>query len=213
LGIPVAFGHDARAGGLAEARLGAGRGCRSALFVPVGTGIAAALMFDGRVHSGALRSAGELGHLVVRPGGEPCPCGNRGCLETLASAGALARRYRLATGETGVSALQVQQRAQAGDEVAAGICADAVDALAEGLSAAVQLFDPERIILGGTLAAAGEPYFAPLRAALAARLTYRQAPPVVPGELGHRAGSLGAALLARNLLPRDQPARGVGQPR
>ncbi|MCC9311713.1 ROK family protein [Kitasatospora sp. RB6PN24] len=199
LDLPVAFGHDVRAGGLAEARLGAGRECGSFLFVPVGTEIAAAIVLGGEAFAGEQGSAGEIGHLVVRPDGEPCPCGRRGCLQTVASACAIARRYSRATGEIGVSARDVRDRADAGDAVAAEVWRDAVEALADGLSAAVTLLDPECIVIGGGLARAGAAYFDPLRTALAERLTFRTAPPVRPAELGHRAGCLGAALLARDL--------------
>ncbi|MGW7449634.1 ROK family protein [Kitasatospora sp. NPDC054795] len=200
LGIPVAFGHDVRAGGVAEARAGAGRGSRNFLFVPVGTGIAAALMVDGRPLTGSHTRAGELGHLVVRPGGEPCACGHRGCVETLASAAAVARRYTAATGEAGVTAEQVGERAATGDRAAATVWQEAVDALADGLASAITLLDPERIVIGGGLARAGEPYFAPLRAALTARLSFQTMPELVPAELGDEAGCFGAGLLARDLL-------------
>jgi glucokinase len=93
LGLPAALGHDVRAGGLAEARLGAGRGYRHVLAVPIGTGIAAAHVVDGKVFTGAHGAAGEIGHIVVRPDGPPCKCGQRGCLEAIASAAAVARRY------------------------------------------------------------------------------------------------------------------------
>ncbi|MGF1426608.1 ROK family protein [Kitasatospora sp. LaBMicrA B282] len=206
LGLPVAFGHDVRAGGLAEARLGAGRGSRSFLFVPVGTGIAAAVVLDGEPLHGAHGFAGELGHLVVRPGGEACPCGNRGCLETVASATAIARRYARATGQHGFSAKNVQGIARTGDPVAAAVWREAVEALADGLAAAVNLLDPERIVIGGGLAQAGASYFTPLRTALAERLTFRHAPPVVPARLGHQAGCLGAGLLAQDLRPSPSTA-------
>lgn len=211
LGLPVAFGHDVRAGGLAEARLGAGRGCGDFLFVPLGTGIAAAVMAGGRALSGAHGSAGELGHLVVRPAGEPCSCGNHGCLETLASASAIARRYTQATGEREVTAKEVQRRAEAGEADAARIWDEGIEALADGLTATVTLLDPERIVLGGGLAKAGEPLFAPLRTALARRLTFQRAPQLLPAELGHEAGCLGAALLAQDLLhSRSRPRGGAG---
>ncbi|MFG2918600.1 ROK family protein [Kitasatospora sp. NPDC048298] len=200
LGIPVAFGHDVRAGGIAEARAGAGRGSRNFLFVPVGTGIATALMVDGRPLTGSHTRAGELGHLVVRPGGEPCACGGRGCVETFASASAIARRYTAATGERYVTAQQVAERAATGDRTAAAVWQEAVDALADGLASAVTLLDPERVVIGGGLARAGEPYFAPLREALAARLTFQAMPQLVPAELGHEAGCYGAGLLAQDLL-------------
>ncbi|MEV6055131.1 ROK family protein [Streptomyces sp. NPDC052107] len=210
LDLPVAFGHDVRAGGMAEARLGAGRDSRSFLFVPVGTGIAAAVVLDGRVLLGGHGSAGELGHLVVRPGGDLCPCGNRGCLETIASASAIARRYRQATGDADATAEEVLRRSEAGDTTAVEVWRDAVDALADGLSTAVTLVDPGRIVIGGGLVRAGEPYLGPLRAALAERLTFQTAPAVVPAELGHQAGCLGAALLARDLCRSRSAQPGIG---
>ncbi|GHF59526.1 sugar kinase [Kitasatospora xanthocidica] len=203
LGLPVALGHDVRAGGLAEARIGAGRGSRDFLFVPVGTGIAAAVVSNGRAVTGSHTRAGELGHLVVRPDGDPCPCGGRGCLETVASAAAVARRYAAATGEGGVTAEDVGERAAAGDPTAATVWTEAVEALADALTTAVTLLDPERIVIGGGLARAGERYLAPLRAAVAGRLTFQRPPEIVPAELGHRAGCQGAALLAHDLLRRQ----------
>ncbi|MFJ9611976.1 ROK family protein [Kitasatospora sp. NPDC101176] len=201
LGLPVAFGHDVRAGGLAEARLGAGRGSPCFLFVPVGTGIAAAVVDRGRPLTGALGAAGELGHLIVRPGGERCACGGRGCLETVASAAAIARRYGRATGRPGTTAAQVHRRAADGEPTAVRVWTEAVHALADGLAAATALLDPERIVIGGGLARAGEDLLGPLRPALAERLPFRPRPRLVRAELGPRAGSLGAALLARALAP------------
>ncbi|MFF4829805.1 ROK family protein [Streptomyces sp. NPDC001312] len=206
LGIPVAIGHDVRAGGLAEARLGAGRGSRNFLFVPVGTGIAAALMVDGRALGGSHAMVGELGHLRVRSGDEACPCGGWGCLETVASAAAVARRYTAATGEPDVTAKDVGERAAAGDRTAVAVWQAAIEALADGLATAITLLDPERIVIGGGLARAGEPYFGPLRAAVAGRLAFQAAPEIVPAELGHQAGCQGAALLAGDLLiPAERP--------
>ncbi|MFF8605804.1 ROK family protein [Streptomyces sp. NPDC015346] len=200
LDLPVAFGHDVRAGGLAEARLGAARGCADFLFVPVGTGIAAAAFSRGRPLAGAHGRAGELGHVVVRPGGARCRCGGRGCLETVASAAAVARRYARATGWHGITARDVQRRADTGDEVAAGIWTEAIEALADALAVAVTLYDPERIVLGGGLARAGEAYLAPVRDALARRLTFQAVPHVTEARLGERAGCMGAALLAHDLV-------------
>ncbi|MFD9597110.1 ROK family protein [Kitasatospora sp. NPDC059973] len=202
LDVPVAFGHDVRAGGLAEARLGAGRSCRSFLYVPVGTGIAASMVLDGHAPGGD----GELGHVVVRPGGEPCPCGGNGCLETIASAAAIARRYRLATGESRVTARDVQVRAAAGDGTAAAIWQEAVEGLAEVLAAAVGDTAPERIVIGGPLSLAGRTYLDPLRKALSERLTSPDPPRIVASALGRRAAALGAALLAQDLRPPRHPA-------
>ncbi|MEV3987768.1 ROK family protein [Streptomyces sp. NPDC049837] len=212
LDLPVAFGHDVRAGGLAEARAGAGRGCGDFLFVPVGTGIAAAVFTGGRARAltGGHGGAGELGHLVVRPGGERCHCGARGCLETVASASAIARRYSRATGRCGITARDVQGRAQAGDAKAAAIWSEAVEALADALTTAITLYDPERVVIGGGLSGAGESCLAPLRAALAERLTFqarfRAVPQVVAARLGDRAGCMGAAYLAQDLLARRSGA-------
>ncbi|MDH2393284.1 ROK family protein [Streptomyces sp. HNM0663] len=207
LGLPIAFGHDVRAGGLAEARAGAGQGCADFLFAPVGTGIAAAVFSSGQALTGAHGRAGELGHVVVRPGGDPCPCGGRGCLETVASAAAVTRRYSRATGWHGVTARDIQRRAAAGDPAATAVWTEAVDALADGLAIAVTLHDPERVVIGGGLAQAGESCLAPLREALAERLTFQTVPEVVAARLGDQAGCVGAALLARDLLGARQPER------
>ncbi|MFJ8433804.1 ROK family protein [Kitasatospora sp. NPDC094019] len=208
LGLPVAFGHDVRAGGLAESRLGAGRGCRDLAFVAVGTGIAAALVIDGRPHAGARGFAGELGHQVVRPGGDPCGCGNRGCLETLASAAAVSRRYAAATGTTGVTAARVRALAAAGEPPAVRIWTEAIDALADALATLTTLLDLERLVIGGGLAEAGDTLLEPLRAGLAERLTFRPAPGLVAAALGPYAGCLGAGLLAEDLAA--GPAAGAG---
>ncbi|MWA06038.1 ROK family protein [Actinomadura sp. LD22] len=98
LGVPVAVGHDVRTGGLAEAVLGAGRDAGDFVFMAIGTGIAAALILNGTTYPGVSGWSGEVGHIVVRPGGEACACGNRGCLETYASAASIARRYTTAAG-------------------------------------------------------------------------------------------------------------------
>lgn len=199
LALPVALGHDVRAGGAAEARLGAARGARHVLFVAVGTGIAAAHVVDGRAAAGAHGVAGELGHVVVRPGGTPCFCGNRGCLEAVASAAAIARAYAVVTGVNRTAA-DVVARAAEGEETAARVWRDAVAALADGLFLAQALHDVEEIVVGGGLAEAGDALFAPLRAALHERITFQRMPRLVPAVLGDRAGCLGAALLALDLL-------------
>jgi glucokinase len=225
LGLPVAVGHDVRAGGLAEARLGGGRDGQHVLFVAIGTGIAAASVVGGRTYAGAHGAAGELGHVVVRPGGPRCGCGGRGCLESIASAAALARRYNALTtprpdaaddsptattvrghqatapggGKATVSAAEVVARAGAGDPAARQAWQEAIDALADGLFIAQSLFDPDTVVLGGGLADAGEDLLGPLRAALRARLVFQYEPRLVRATLGDEAGCLGAALLALDL--------------
>jgi glucokinase len=197
LGVPAALGHDVRAGALAEGRLGAGRGEERFLFVALGTGIAGGIGIGGRIEPGAHGSAGEIGHVVVRPGGRACGCGGRGCLETVASAAAVARAWAEAGGEPDAAACATAARA--GDPAAAAVWQEAVDALADGLTVAQSLLDPAVVILGGGLAEAGDILFTPLRDALARRLTFQAAPRLAPAQLRDTAGCLGAALLAWDL--------------
>lgn len=209
VGLPAWLGHDVRAGGVAEARLGAGRGAGHVLFLAVGTGIAAAQVVDGRAVGGAHGLAGELGHVPVRRGDRDgrddrvCGCGERGCLETVASAAAIGRRYaELAGGPA--DAGRVAAAVAAGDEVAASVWREAVAALADGLVLAQALYDVELIVIGGGLAEAGETLLAPLRTAVKERLTFQRAPRLVPAAFGDEAGCVGAALLARDRLPRER---------
>lgn len=197
--LPVAVGHDVRAGGLAEARLGAGRDREHVLFVAAGTGIAAAHLVRGRAQTGAHSAAGELGHVVVRPGGTTCGCGARGCLEAYASAAAIARRYADLVGRS-VPAARVAELVAACDETAIDVWGDAVEALADGLVTAQALYDVDTVVLGGGLAEARETLLIPLRSAVRARLTFHREPAIVRAALGDEAGCLGAALLAWDLV-------------
>ncbi|QIJ63363.1 ROK family protein [Streptomyces sp. JB150] len=199
-GIPVALGHDVRTGGLAEGRVGAGRGADRFLFVPLGTGIAGAIGIDGTVEAGAHGNAGEIGHVVVRPGGTPCPCGQHGCLERYASAAAVSQAWAEATGDPDADAADCAKAVLSGDPNAVRIWQEAVDALADGLVTALTLLDPRTIVIGGGLAEAGETLFTPLRDAVRRRITFQQPPSIVPAALGDTAGCLGAGLLAWDLL-------------
>jgi glucokinase len=214
LGLPAALGHDVRAGGLAEARLGAGRGYRHVLVVPIGTGIAAAHVVDGQVFTGAHGAAGEIGHIVVRPGGPACGCGQYGCLEAIASASAVARRYAEATvaasaeasrsGAEEIGADRVAALAADGDPIAAAIWQETIDALADGLLTGIALFDPEVVVIGGGLAEAGDALLVPLTAALRSRLTFHREPALFRAALGDEAGCLGAGLIALDTLNRTR---------
>ncbi|MGW3913276.1 ROK family protein [Streptomyces sp. NPDC005070] len=199
-GIPVALGHDVRTGGLAEGRIGAGRGADRFLFVPLGTGIAGAIGINGGVEEGAHGFAGEIGHIVVRPGGSPCPCGQRGCLERFASAAAVSQAWAEASGDPAADAADCAKAVESGDPRALAVWQEAVDALADGLVTALTLLDPRTLIIGGGLAEAGETLFTPLRAAVKRRVTFQKLPSIVPAALGDTAGCLGAGLLARDLL-------------
>ncbi|WP_367322274.1 ROK family protein [Streptomyces sp. HUAS ZL42] len=205
-GIPVALGHDVRTGGLAEGRIGAGQGADRFLFVPLGTGIAGAIGIDGRVEAGAHGFAGEIGHIVVRPGGTPCPCGQRGCLERFASAAAVSEAWAAACGDPQADAADCAKAVASGDPNAVRVWQDAVDALADGLVTALTLLDPRTLIVGGGLAEAGETLFTPLRDAVRRRVTFQKLPAIVPAALGDSAGCLGAGLLAWDLLETPSPA-------
>lgn len=203
VGLPTVLGHDVRVGGLAEARLGAGRDYRHVLFIAIGTGIAAAHVVDGTVFAGAHGTAGELGHVVIRPGGPACGCGLRGCLEAIASAAAVSRRYGERTpAGTPTGADRVAVLAAAGDPVAAAVWGEAIDALADGLLTGLTLFDPEAVVVGGGLAEAGDALLTPLGAALRDRLRFQREPALLPAALGDEAGCLGAGLIARDALNR-----------
>ncbi|MDT9697113.1 ROK family protein [Streptomyces sp. P17] len=200
LGIPAALGHDVRTGGLAEGRIGAGRGADRFLFVALGTGIAGAIGVEGRVEAGAHGFAGEIGHVVVRPGGPACPCGQRGCLERLASAAAVSEAWATASGNPDADAADCAKAVASGDPNAVRVWQEAIDALADGLVTALTLLDPRTLIIGGGLAEAGETLFTPLRDAVRRRVTFQKLPEIVPAALGDTAGCLGAGLLAWDLL-------------
>ncbi|WP_019057191.1 ROK family protein [Streptomyces prunicolor] len=199
-GVPVALGHDVRTGGLAEGRIGAGKGADRFLFVPLGTGIAGAIGIDGRVEAGAHGFAGEIGHIVVRPGGTPCPCGQTGCLERYASAAAVTEAWATVSGDREADAADCAKAVTSGDPRAEKVWQEAVDALADGLVTALTLLDPRTIIIGGGLAEAGQTLFTPLREAVRSRITFQKLPTIVPAALGDTAGCLGAGLLAWDLL-------------
>ncbi|MFJ6697118.1 ROK family protein [Streptomyces sp. NPDC091272] len=199
-GIPVALGHDVRTGGLAEGRIGAGNGTDRFLFLPLGTGIAGAIGIDGAIEAGAHGYAGEIGHIVVRPGGVDCGCGQRGCLERYASASAVSLAWAQAAGDPTADAADCAKAVESGDPRALAVWHTAIDALADGLVTALTLLDPRTFIVGGGLAEAGETLFVPLRAAVAERVTFQKLPTIVPAALGDTAGCLGAGLLAWDLV-------------
>ncbi|HWM07364.1 MAG TPA: ROK family protein, partial [Actinophytocola sp.] len=174
-GMPVALGHDVRTGGLAEFTVGAATGVRNAMFMPIGTGIAAAVLVDGN-RLDADGYAGEIGHIVVDPDGAECGCGIRGCLETVASAAFIARRYAEASGRSVTRAADVAQAVRAGDPTAIEVWNGAVEGLATALTTAITLLAPEIVAIGGGLAESGETLLVPLRAALVGRMTFQRVP-------------------------------------
>ncbi|GAA5152052.1 MULTISPECIES: ROK family protein [Amycolatopsis] len=195
-GLPTAIGHDVRLGAAAESARHPG----DLVFVAVGTGVGAAAVLDGRVR--ATRFSGEIGHLVAERDGPPCACGKSGCVEAIGSAAAIAGQYTKRTGER-VDAREVAARLERGDPVAGEVWRRAVDALAHGVTAAIAVLDPDVVVVGGGLAAAGHMLFDPLRAALAPRLAGLGAPQVLPAGLGQWANAVGAAQLALRSSVRD----------
>jgi glucokinase len=212
LGVPVTVDNDANTAAWAEYRVGAGREAQMSLvMLTVGTGVGGGLVMGGRLVRGASGLGAELGHLIVLEGGPVCPCGNRGCLEALASGTAIgrtAREHRAAGRLPDGSALldldapdgrAVTAAARDGDAGALAVLAEVGGWLGVGIASLVNALDPEVVVLGGGGMNAGDLLLEPAVAAAHGRiigLAHRPAPPIVPAELGDDAGLVGAALLA-----------------
>jgi glucokinase len=194
--LPVRIANDVASGGVAEHRLGAGVGTEDLVFVPIGTGIAASIISGGHLVSGHRGETAELGHVAVRPG-VPCACGRDGCLEAIASAAAIARRYTGLSGNEVAGARDVAARLST-DAVARQVWQDAVEALADGLGIVSLLVGPALVVIGGGLSRAGERLVDPLRVALRERTPIVHPADVAVSALGDRGGVIGAALLARD---------------
>jgi glucokinase len=207
VGLPVSVAHDARSAALAESLLGAAQGCRDLLLLVVGTGIGAAIVIDGEARPGHRGWAGEFGHITAG-GAARCRCGRRGCLETVASCHAIERRYRRATG-TSSQASDIAALASDGDGAAERVWADAIDALARSIVNAAMLVDPQMIVIGGGIVAAGPHLLDPLNARIAELMPW-DAPRARAAGLGPSAGCLGAALsVLSEPAARDGVARGT----
>ena len=197
LGLPVVLENDANAAALAEHHLGAARGASSSLFVTVSTGIGGGLVVGGRIWRGAFGQAGELGHVTVLPGGPVCGCGNRGCLEAVASGRALARDASYAYAEA-VTTPQLFERWRARDPKALELVGGAAGYLGQALADAQRLFDPEIIVLGGGVVhGGGEAFLAEVHRGFVAHARGWRTAPMRRAELGEQAGVVGAALAAQ----------------
>jgi predicted NBD/HSP70 family sugar kinase len=202
LGMPVRVDNDANLGALAETVWGAGRGCTDVVYVKCATGVGAGLVLGGRLYHGAAGTAGELGHLPVDERGSICRCGNRGCLETLAGAEAVLEPLRRRRGPD-LTLREVVAYAADGDHACRRVIEDAGRALGRGVAGVCNLLGPERVVVGGELAKAGDLLLAPLRDALRrAAIGAMRDVQVVAGVLGERAEVLGAlALVLRDPAP------------
>ena len=213
LGCPVQLDNDANCAARAEARHGAARGAASALMITMGTGIGGAVLLDGEVLRGANGMAGEFGHMQVVPGGQVCECGKSGCWEQYSSGNALVRNARALMAEQPsvlaemsggrperVTGPMVTSAAEEGDLVARQAFASVGDWLGVGTANLVAALDPEVVVIGGGVSAAGDKLLDPARAALRRTLVgaaHRRIPDLVAATLGPRAGMIGAALLVR----------------
>jgi glucokinase len=207
--IPAFIENDASAAALGEYRFGAGRGVRNLLHVTLGTGIGGGIVVDGHLYRGAHGLAGEVGHVIIEPGGPRCNCGSRGCLEAVASGSAFARRAAelIAGGKSERLRAMTQGRIPTGEDLYdAAVAGDTVceaeirhggHLLGLGIGGLVNILDPGRVTLSGGLLAMGEMLLGPMEQALRS-LSYGPAAgaAIVPGTLGDDAGLLGAAAVA-----------------
>jgi predicted NBD/HSP70 family sugar kinase len=196
LGLHVEVDNDANLGARAEAAYGAGRGCTDLVYVKVASGIGAGLVLGGRLHAGAAGIAGELGHIQVTPDGALCRCGNRGCLESVAAVPALLDLLRPAHGaDLGVRGLV--ELVAGNDTGARRVVNDAGRVLGRVLADLCNVLNPEAVVVGGDLAAAGAPLYDGIAESLGryALPAVAQSLRVVAGELGERAEVLGALAL------------------
>jgi glucokinase len=206
LGVPVSLINDARAFGLAELRLGAGRGASSLVGLTLGTGVGGVIAVDGHVHLGHDGTAGEIGHQTIDPDGPMCNCGNRGCLEAFARADRIAAACGTDTAEAAVAA------AAAGDARAVEGLAQIGRYLGIGIANMVVVLSPDRVVIGGGIAAAGDLLLRPIRDELRRRVqtTSLDEVEVVTAELGTWAGAIGAAIHGAERLAARPADRTIG---
>jgi predicted NBD/HSP70 family sugar kinase len=210
-GVPTYVDNDANCGALAEVTLGAGRNARFAAYITLSSGIGAGIVVDGSPYRGHAGTAGEIGHVVVDPQGPICRCGNRGCLETLASSQALVDLLQPTRADE-IGIREVIELANGGDLGCLRAIADAGRVVGGAIAGLVNLFSPEMVVIGGELGEAGELLLAPLREAV-----LRDALPaaaselqIVAGELGERANLLGALALVLMQSEHEVAARVAG---
>lgn len=215
-GVPVLVDNDANLGAVAERWWGAGRGVEHFTYIKLATGIGAGLMVGGEVYRGATNAAGEIGHVSIDPNGEPCVCGNRGCLVTFVGGEALVRRARAAlalarakaTGETpeGRESLLagctitpglIEEAALARDPLAMGVVREAAHHLGVAIAGLLNLLNPGAVILGGSMARLGDDLLIPLRETVVRRTLVSSvaASEIRISELGPRGIAIGASTL------------------
>jgi glucokinase len=192
-GKPVAFGHDVRTGMVAEMRNGAAKGFANSIFIPIGTGIAAALVIDSAIRS-ADGFAGEIGHVNVGHN-RLCVCGKNGCLEAISSANSIGENYRDISGKSATSE-EIFNLAKIGDVVALKVWEEAIYYLAIACEQLITILSPEAIIFGGGVSIVGNELIDPLTHLLKQRLTFQRMPELLIAHYGAQAGTIGCAMLA-----------------
>lgn len=208
-GIPTRVDNDVRCAALGELNYGAGVGCENLICITVGTGIGSGLIINGKLVRGANNAAGELGHIKLQMNGGPlCGCGDFGCLEAFASGPAIvamaeeyikggkSTKYREMANH-GITPFIVAEAAKQGDAVAQRIFTIVGEYIGIGLTSVVNLLNPEKIIIGGGVADAGDILFNPIRETLQKRAMKIAGSTVqiVPAQLGNTAGVIGASML------------------
>lgn len=222
-GLPTRVENDASAAALGEHRFGAGRGTRHMLYMTLSTGVGGGIIIDGNLYRGKSGAAGEVGHVVINLDGPPCGCGSRGCLESLVSGTALARRgeelvangsapvlARLAAAEGAVTAEMMHRAADQGDAACRETFREAGRILGTAMAGLVNVFDPEAIVVGGGVSEAWDLLFEPARSAMDSLAMIK---PVnvrlARAELGDFGGALGmVAVLAE--AGENDPSTGSG---
>jgi len=201
-GLPVRMINDANAGVLAERRFGAARDCANVVYLRLSSGIGAGVVCDGRMLLGHGGLAGELGHVPVEPHGAICRCGNRGCLETVASPAVIADLLSRGRGRD-VGVADLPGLLAEGDRGALRAIEDAGEAVGRALVLAVMLLNPELVVVGGDLVTAGEALFEPIRRVVGRNTMGSQNRDlqIVASTLGDSAGVRGAAALVLDTVP------------
>ena len=199
-GRSVRIENDANAAGWAEFRFGAAADSHSMIMLTMGTGVGGAVIDNGVLMLGGFGSAGELGHIVIEPGGLLCGCGNRGCLEQYASGTALMRHARERLGIPSLSSDHLAALLREGDAVAHEVFGEVCDAMGRGIASLVTVTDPETVVIGGGVAKAGVALSELIQSRFLAHYPAAKHKPVatvVLATLGNSAGVVGAADLAR----------------
>ncbi len=205
LGLPAYADNDAKACTLAEQRYGAGRGISDFVYLTVSNGIGGGLVMNGQLQRGAGNQAGEIGHVCIEPQGRPCACGKRGCLEAYAAGPGLSLSYQQLSGRQ-ASGKELAQMAKTCDPQALQAWALEGDYLGQGIAQAVNLLNPQRVIIGGGLSLAFEHYARALEASLERNVFphLRPRPEVLPTPLGYYGGLYGAAAVAAGRISQQE---------